>query len=35
MVAFETGKLDGTGYGNKFSESYGDEVGEGFVVKKL
>ena len=27
IVAFETGKLDGFGYGNVFSETYGPECG--------
>ena len=33
IVAFETGALDGFGYGNKFRENYGEECGEGFVIK--
>jgi hypothetical protein len=32
-VAFETGKLDGYGYGNKFSNSYGSECGETIIIK--
>ena len=32
IVAFETGKFDGSGYGYKFSENYGPECGEVFVV---
>lgn len=27
IVAFESGKLDGFGYGNKFMEAYGNECG--------
>ena len=33
VVAFETGKLDGRGYGNKFSDVYGSEAGEVFIVE--
>lgn len=27
IVAFENGKIDGTGYGNKIHETYGNECG--------
>jgi hypothetical protein len=27
IIGFETGKLDGVGYGNKFMDSYGGECG--------
>ena len=33
VVAFETGKLDGFGYGNKFMETYGPQAGELFIIK--
>lgn len=33
IVAFKTGKLDGNGYGNKFSPSYGPECGEKIIIK--
>jgi len=33
IVAFETGRLDGLGHGNKFSENYGSEVGEKIIIK--
>ena len=35
VVAFQTGKLDGIGYGNKFHETYGNECGEGFIIKAM
>lgn len=31
IVAFSQGKLDGTGYGNVFSETYGSECGEKII----
>ena len=34
VVAFETGKLDGSGYGNVFSDTYGPEAGEVFIVRQ-
>ena len=33
IVAFETGRLDGIGHGNVFSETYGSEVGEKIIVE--
>ena len=30
--AFETGKIDGSGYGYKVHDSYGSECGEMFIV---
>ena len=33
IVAFETGKLDGFGYGNAFSDTHGAEVGEVFITR--
>ena len=33
IVAFETGKLDGFGYGNVFSDTYGPEAGEVFITR--
>lgn len=33
IVAFEKGKLDGFGYGNKFMEAYGAECGERFIIE--
>jgi hypothetical protein len=33
IVAFRNGKLDGPGYGNKFSDSYGSECGEKVIIK--
>ena len=32
VVAFGTGKLDGSGYGNKISDQYGPECGQMFIV---
>ena len=32
IVAFETGRIDGRGYGYKFLDSYGPECGEMFVA---
>ncbi len=32
IVAFESGKIDGSGYGYKLHESYGSECGEMFIV---
>jgi hypothetical protein len=32
IIAFETGTLDGVGYGNKFNDSYAGECGYVFVV---
>jgi hypothetical protein len=32
IVAFETGKIDGSGYGYKVHDSYGSECGEMFIV---
>lgn len=33
IVAFQTGKLDGTGYGNNFHETCGSECGEMFILR--
>lgn len=33
IVAFDHGKIDGSGYGNLIHESYGSECGEKFIVK--
>ena len=33
IVAFATGKIDGFGYGNKISETYGPECGELFILQ--
>jgi hypothetical protein len=34
IVAFQNGKLDGKGYGYKYSPTYGQECGEGFILKR-
>lgn len=34
IVAFQDGKLDGKGYGYKYSPSYGQECGQGFILKR-
>ena len=34
IVAFDHGKLDGHGYGNAFSDTYGSECGERFIVRQ-
>lgn len=34
IVAFQQGKLDGAGYGYKYSPTYGPECGEGFILKR-
>lgn len=34
IVAFDQGKLDGKGYGNSLSPSYGKECGERFIVRQ-
>lgn len=33
IVAFDVGKIDGWGYGNKISEGYGSECGEKFIIR--
>jgi len=35
IVAFQNGKLDGEGYGYKYSPTYGQECGEGFILKRV
>ena len=32
IVAFEKGKIDGNGYGNKIHETFGSECGELFII---
>ena len=32
IVALDVGKIDGHGYGNKISSSYGPECGEKFII---
>ncbi len=34
IVAFAQGKLSGPGYGYKIDSSYGNECGEGFILKR-
>jgi hypothetical protein len=33
IAAFDCGKLDGYGYGNKFMDYYGPECGMKFIVE--
>lgn len=33
IVAFDYGALDGPGYGFNIKENYGEECGEGFIIK--